>query len=82
MQQNGDGKWTYAAWVDEREADWQNYLALEKKWNRFVPEYNRLVAPKEIGRPLAASDTQIAQVLKLHRAVPRYAFRMSGQCPS
>src|SRR5215471_8131398 len=21
MQQNGDGKWTYAAWVDEREAD-------------------------------------------------------------
>ena len=45
MQLDDDGKWTYAAWVSEREADWQNYLALVEKWNRFVPDYNRRLRP-------------------------------------
>ena len=38
------------------------YYALIKSWNRIVP----MIAPKDIGRPLAASEAQCKQVLKLH----------------
>ena len=37
-------------------------------WNRFVPDYNAIVAPRNVGRPLAASEAQVATVLKLHKA--------------
>ena len=42
--------------------DWND---LVKRWNRVVPIINASV--QDIGRPLAASDTQIATVLKLHK---------------
>ena len=42
--------------------------ALVREWNRFVPEYNAMVRPRNVGRPLAASDAQVAEVLKLHKA--------------
>jgi hypothetical protein len=43
------------------------YNELVKKWNKWCSK----IAPGEIGRPLAASEAQIAQVLKLHKdAVP------------
>jgi hypothetical protein len=41
---------------------------LVKDWNRFVWQYNRVVAPRPSGRPLAASDAQIADVVKRRKA--------------
>ena len=43
------------------------YVALVKDWNKFVGEYIAVIAPKDVGRPLAASDAQVAQVLKLRK---------------
>jgi len=39
--------------------------ALIKEWNKFVPKYNARVAPRNFGRPLAASEVQRLNVLKL-----------------
>ena len=43
---------------------------LIKKWNKFVPEYNRAVAVKrrDLGRPLAASRAQRSDLLKRRKA--------------
>jgi Helix-turn-helix domain of resolvase len=37
-----------------------------KEWNKFVPEYNAVLVPRNVGRPLAASEAQIKTVRKLH----------------
>ena len=46
----------------------EKYQMLLRNWNRFVPEWNALVRPRNVGRPLAASEAQVAEVLKLHKA--------------
>ena len=64
MEWTDDG-WTWQPFWDEHWKlvdDWNN---LVKRWNRVVPIINASV--QDIGRPLAASDTQIATVLKLHK---------------
>jgi hypothetical protein len=38
------------------------------RWNKLVPEYNAVVAPRDIGRPVAASDAQQTEVMVLHKA--------------
>lgn len=40
---------------------------LLRRWNAMVGKYHAIVAPKDIGRPLAASEAEIAQVLKLRK---------------
>jgi hypothetical protein len=42
-----------------------SHNGLVKRWIKIVGEYNAIVAPKDIGRPLAASKAQREQVLKL-----------------
>jgi hypothetical protein len=39
-----------------------------KRWNKFVSEYNKEVLARDIGRPLAASEAQRADVLKRRKA--------------
>ena len=39
-----------------------------REWNRFVPKYNAIVRAQSVGRPLAASDAQQHQVIKLRKA--------------
>jgi transposase len=39
-----------------------------RKWNKFIPEYNAVIQPRNVGRPLEASETQCAQVLKLRKS--------------
>src|SRR5258707_14445406 len=41
--------------------------ALVAQWNRMVPKYNAVVAPRGIGRPLAASEAQQREVRALHK---------------
>jgi len=67
MRRKDDGDLSWAEWVGRCEAAQQNYVAIVREWNRFVPDYNRVIATKSIGRPLDASDAQVAQVKKLHK---------------
>ncbi len=67
MQLSNDGIWEWKI-DDVIDAMHGKYSALLKEWNRFVPQYNAAVAPKQIGRPLDASPAQCARVLKLKKA--------------
>jgi hypothetical protein len=40
---------------------------LVTKWNRAVPEFNAAILRRNVGRPIAASEAQIARVRKLHK---------------
>jgi len=62
-----DGMWRWDAFVDAAHNVQEKYLALLRQWNKFVPKYNAVVAPREIGRPLAASDAQQRQVLAMRK---------------
>ena len=68
MVQDASGKWRWSPFIEGMERDWQEHRALIREWNRFVDDYNATVAPRNVGRPLAASEAQVAQVLKLHKA--------------
>jgi hypothetical protein len=70
MVQNDDGKWVYNEWVNVCVAARDKYLDLRKEWNRFVPQYNAVVAPRlrNFGRPLGIDEDQRKLVLKLRDA--------------
>ena len=63
-----NGKWNWSSeltrYWDEDMSAVERYEALRTKWNRLVPKYNAVIEPKPIGRPLAASAAQIADVEK------------------
>jgi len=62
------GKWTFAPWVDNAVAARDAYNGLVKKWNRHVTTFNNTVVRRNVGRPLAASEAQVAMVRKLSKA--------------
>jgi uncharacterized coiled-coil protein SlyX len=72
MQIGDSGSWQF----DRSQSDLWNahealhneHTALVRKWNKFVGEYNGTVAPRDIGRPVAASKAQCDKVLKLKKA--------------
>jgi hypothetical protein len=70
MVLNDKGEWDWSDWLKQRHEAWEKWDALRKDWNRFVGEYNSVVAPRRrnFGRPLQASDKQREDVLKLHKA--------------
>jgi hypothetical protein len=66
MQLGDDGKYIWKAGLaEEYDQLLDKHSALVKRWNKIVGEYNAMVAPKNVGRPLAASEAQCEQVLKL-----------------
>jgi hypothetical protein len=68
MVQGADGTWQWSADF-LRGTEWfDKYRDLLKEWNRFAPEFNAKVRHRNVGRPLAASDAQVEQVLKLHKS--------------
>jgi hypothetical protein len=67
MVQGDDGKWSYDEWIDQCQEYQQRYRDLLRDWNQFVPDYNAAVRRRNVGRPLAASEAQVATVLKLHK---------------
>jgi hypothetical protein len=72
MQLDDDGTWKWSAGLVAQLADVDNLVTrhteLVRKWNQLVPRYNAVINPKDIGRPLAASDAQRARVLQLRKA--------------
>jgi len=68
MVQGENGQWTYAPWVDECIAARDAFIDLVKKWNREVASFNRIVVRRNVGRPIAASEAQQAQIIQHHKA--------------
>jgi hypothetical protein len=70
MVLNANGEWDYSEWVDLGLKARKDYNDLVRAWNRFVPDYNAVVAPRHrnVGRPILASDAQQEQVRKLRKA--------------
>ena len=72
MQQNEHGTWIFEPWQSElwekHKALWEENQLLVRQWNKFVPEYNANLRPRERGRPLAASEAQQKDVVKRRKA--------------
>jgi hypothetical protein len=70
MEQSDDGAWKAGAFMDGTIKLREEYDALLREWNRFVPQYNAVVAPRQrnVGRPLLASEAQQEDVLKRRKA--------------
>lgn len=69
MQLDDDGTWCFTHRLsDQFDVLYAKYLALLKDWNKIIPQYNAVINPKEIGRPLAASEAQCKTVRKMHGA--------------
>jgi len=67
MEMTDDG-WSLAPWCKTMEALADKYAKLLREWNALVPRYNALVSPpRNVGRPLQASDAQRASVLNLRQ---------------
>src|SRR5262245_14092720 len=69
-QRDDDGNWSASAWIDQALKMRDDYHAIVRDWNQFVPQYNAVVVPRQrnVGRPLLASDAQVDEVLKLRKA--------------
>ena len=72
MEQGEDGVWLFDS---QQRKLWQDHAALHeahqkliRQWNKFIGEYNSTVAPRDLGRPLQASDAQVKEVLRLRKA--------------
>jgi ribosomal protein L13E len=68
LERDAEGLW---GWPEKRTpwdllAEWADkYNQLLRDWNKFVPEYNDAVRPpRKVGRPIAATEEQIADVKK------------------
>jgi hypothetical protein len=69
LELDDDGQWRNGEFI-------QGYNALVNRFNELIDRYNKLVRdlnqyavpPKPVGRPLAASEAQRAQVIKHHKA--------------
>lgn len=67
MTVGDDGLWSFPQFIATANQYHDKYVALLKNWNKFVPEYNAAVSvnKRNVGRPLAASEAQVATVRKL-----------------
>jgi uncharacterized protein YjaG (DUF416 family) len=65
MVQVADSVWTWEPFWDEHNNLVNKYNDLVKRWNEAVPFLN--ASPQNVGRPLAASEVQVADVLRLHK---------------
>jgi hypothetical protein len=73
MVQDEKGVWRWDEWMDRWTQMNKTYDAVVTKWNRFVGEYNEMLAlvlkrKRNVGRPLGADEAQVAQVRKLRKA--------------
>jgi hypothetical protein len=64
MERREDGTWMWKPSFVEGDEWFEKYAALLKDWNRLVPEFNAAILKRNVGRPLAASDAQRADVLR------------------
>jgi hypothetical protein len=66
MVMTDSGGWTWEPWWNEHKQLVADYNKLVRLWNQCLPLINK--QPRNIGRPLAASDAQVIEVHKLRKA--------------
>jgi uncharacterized coiled-coil protein SlyX len=66
MVMTEDGTWSWKPWWNEHNKLIDKWNALVRDWNAVVPLINH--EPRNVGRPLEASEAQCIEVLKLHKA--------------
>jgi hypothetical protein len=75
MELGDDGVWRFPGNLPEQYDNYvQKYSDLLKLWNRYVGQFNTMIKRRNVGRPIGASEAQIAQVRKLRKA------KMSIRC--
>src|SRR5262249_46489579 len=68
MRRTDDGKvLVWASFVEQHDDLVDKHNALVREWNKMVPKYNAVVVPKNIGRPLEASEAQCLEVQRLRK---------------
>ena len=65
MEQTERGTWTWEPFWDEHDQLIADYNDLVRRWNKYLPKINGDL--RNVGRPLAASETQVEQVLQLRK---------------
>jgi hypothetical protein len=65
MEMTKDGAWTWAPFWKEHDELIDDYNDLVRRWNAALPRING--EPRNVGRPLAASEAQCATVMRLHK---------------
>ena len=70
MELKEDGLWAFnhLKILDNYEKLNEAHNKLIRQWNKFVGEYNGAVAPRDLGRPLQASEAQVKEVRNLRKA--------------
>lgn len=66
MTQTESGGWTWKPFWEQWAKLLDDYNGLVRLWNKYLPIINGRTQP--VGRPLAASEAQVAQVRKLRKA--------------
>jgi hypothetical protein len=66
MQMADDGAWTWEPFWDEHHKTIDDYNDLVRDWNKYLPLINGCARPR--GRPLAASEAQVAEVKRLRKS--------------
>jgi hypothetical protein len=65
MTMTEDGSWTWQPFWDEHNKLIDDYNDLVSDWNKYLPRING--EPRNVGRPLAASEAQRKEVLGRHQ---------------
>src|SRR5664279_2423348 len=68
MSLNEEGDWVWQRAFVQGEEWYHKYVDLLKKWNKLIPKYNAAIVPKDVGRPLQASQAQCKEVVRLHKS--------------
>jgi hypothetical protein len=69
LEMNDEGKWTNSKALKEQREFFDKYNDLVARHNKLVGIVNRHIADLQpVGRPIAASEAQQAQILKHHKA--------------
>ncbi len=82
MVLDDDGVWQWNADFIEDEVNvwFGKYMTLAAEWNKFVDEYNTTVrGPRNVGRPLAASEAQCKEVRRLRHKVGMSLREIAGE---
>jgi hypothetical protein len=65
MEMTDAGAWTWKPFWNQHSEIVAEHNKLVHKWNKYLPLINR--QPRNVGRPLAASEAQVGEVQKLRK---------------
>ena len=74
MELNAENCWTWGSYITDHNDLVGRFNNLIDRHNKLVRDFNQYaVTPQPVGRPIAASEQQQAQIIKHHKAGSRRA---------